>query len=43
VVTAIATITVPLPLVPDFIADHVPSSVTVSSTHVSTVDRFVAP
>lgn len=42
-ITATATITVPLPLVPDFIADHVPSSVTVSSTHVSTVDRFVAP
>jgi uncharacterized MAPEG superfamily protein len=42
-VTAVATLTVPLPLVPDFIADHVPSSVTVSSTHVSTVDSFVAP
>jgi hypothetical protein len=35
-------IEVPLPLVPDFIADHVPSSVSVSSTHVSSVDRFVA-
>jgi hypothetical protein len=41
-VTAVATVTVPLPLVPDFIADHVPSSVTVSSTHVSTMDTFVA-
>ncbi len=40
-VTAVATITVPLPLVPDFIADRVPTSVTVSSTHVSTVDTFV--
>ena len=42
VVTAQASIEVRLPLVPDFIADHVPSSVTVTSTHVATVDRFVA-
>jgi hypothetical protein len=41
-VTAVATIEVRLPLVPDFLASHVPSSVTVSSTSVSTVDRFVA-
>lgn len=42
VVTTTATITVRLPLVPDVVADQVPSSVTVSSTSVSTVDRFVA-
>ncbi len=41
-VTITATITVRLPLVPDIVADHVPSSVTVSSTSVSSVDRFVA-
>jgi hypothetical protein len=41
-VRAEARIEVALPLVPDFIADHVPSSVSVSSTHVSSVDRFVA-
>lgn len=41
-VTATASITVQLPLVPDFIAEHVPSSVTVSSSHVSSVDSFVA-
>lgn len=41
-VTSTATIVVQLPLVPDFIADHVPASVTISSTHVATVDRFVA-
>jgi hypothetical protein len=41
-VTSTATIEVQLPLVPDFIADHVPASVTVSSTHVATVDRFLA-
>ena len=42
VVRSEARIEVQLPLVPDFIADHVPSSVSVSSTHVSSVDRFVA-
>jgi hypothetical protein len=42
VVRSDVRIEVPLPLVPDFIADHVPSSVSVSSTHVSSVDRFVA-
>ena len=41
-VTSTATIEVRLPLVPDFIASHVPASVTVSSTHVASVDRFVA-
>src|SRR3954470_24140047 len=41
-VTSTATITVQLPLVPDFIAAHLPSSVTISSTHVASVDRFVA-
>ncbi|HET7802311.1 MAG TPA: pilus assembly protein [Humibacillus xanthopallidus] len=42
VVTSTATIVVQLPLIPDFVADHVPASVTISSTHVSSVDRFVA-
>ncbi|WP_020144408.1 hypothetical protein [Terracoccus sp. 273MFTsu3.1] len=41
-VTSTATIEVRLPLVPDFIAAHVPASVTISSTHVASVDRFVA-
>ncbi|MEW1955091.1 pilus assembly protein [Terrabacter sp. NPDC080008] len=41
-VTATATIAVALPLVPDFIAAHVAASVTISSTHVASVDRFVA-
>jgi hypothetical protein len=41
-VTSTATIEVQLPLVPDFIAAHVPASVTISSTHVASVDRFVA-
>lgn len=41
-VTSTATIVVQLPLIPDFIADHVPASVTISSTHVASVDRFVA-
>ena len=42
VVTSQAHVEVRLPLVPDFIADHVPSSVTITSTHVAAVDRFVA-
>ena len=42
VVRSDVRIEVQLPLVPDFIAEHVPSSVSVSSTHVSSVDRFVA-
>jgi hypothetical protein len=41
-VTSTATIVVQLPLIPDFIAAHVPASVTISSTHVASVDRFVA-
>jgi hypothetical protein len=41
-VTSTASIAVRLPLVPDFIAAHVPASVTISSTHVASVDRFVA-
>lgn len=41
-VTSTATIIVQLPLIPDFVADHVPASVTISSTHVASVDRFVA-
>ena len=42
VVTSTATIVVQLPLIPDLIADHLPASVTISSTHVASVDRFVA-
>ena len=42
VVTSTATIVVQLPLIPDFVAQHVPAAVTISSTHVSSVDRFVA-
>ncbi len=42
VVTSTATIVVQLPLIPDFIADHVPAAVTVTSTHVASVDRFVS-
>ncbi|CAN7453922.1 pilus assembly protein [Terrabacter sp. LjRoot27] len=41
-VTSTASIEVQLPLVPDFIAAHVPASVTITSTHVASVDRFVA-
>ena len=41
-VTSTASIVVQLPLVPSFIASHVPASVTISSTHVASVDRFVA-
>jgi hypothetical protein len=41
-VTSTATIVVQLPLIPDFVSDHVPASVTISSTHVASVDRFVA-
>ena len=41
-VTSTATIEVQLPLVPDFIAARVPASVTIASSHVATVDRFVA-
>ena len=41
-VTSTATIEVELPLIPDFLAERLPSSVTISSSHVATVDRFVA-
>lgn len=41
-VTARSSIAVQLPLIPDFIASRVPSAVTISSTHVQAVDRFVA-
>lgn len=41
-ITTTATVSVPLPLVPDFIAARVPSSITLSSTHVQVVDRYVA-
>lgn len=41
-VTATAQIAVELPLIPDFIASRLPSSVTISSTHVSTVDTYVS-
>ncbi len=39
--TATASIVVQLPLVPDFISDRVPSAVTISATHLATVDRYV--
>lgn len=39
-VTTRATVSVPLPLVPDFARAVVPLQVPVSSTSVSTVDRF---
>lgn len=42
VVSSTARIEVPLPLVPDFVSERVPASVTITSTHVSSVDRFVA-
>jgi hypothetical protein len=41
-VTATATIAVELPLIPDFIASRLPSSVSISSTHVATVDTYVS-
>lgn len=39
-VEAVADLTVRLPLVPDFVASVVPSSIHLSSRHVATVDRF---
>lgn len=42
VVTSTATIEVPLPLIPDFVAASVPASVSISSTHVGAVDTYVA-
>jgi hypothetical protein len=41
-VTARTSIAVQLPLIPDFISGRVPSTVTISSTHLQSVDRFVA-
>lgn len=41
-VTATATVSVRLPLLPELLDDVVPTSVTLSSTHVHTVDRFVS-
>jgi Flp pilus assembly protein TadG len=35
-----ATVRVPLPLVPSFVRDVIPTSVPVSASHLSTVDRF---
>lgn len=35
-----AQVSVQLPLVPDFLAGAIPTSVPVSATHVATVDRF---
>ncbi|MDQ1536780.1 MAG: hypothetical protein QOE58_1173 [Actinomycetota bacterium] len=39
-ITVTATVSVPLPLVPEFFAGIVPMRVPVSATHVVTVDRF---
>lgn len=39
-VTTIATVTVALPFVPDFLASALPTSIPISATHVATVDRF---
>lgn len=41
-VTAHTSIAVELPLIPDFISGRVPSAVTISSTHLQSVDRFAA-
>lgn len=41
-VTATARIEVQLPLIPDFVSERLPTSVTITSTHLATVDRFVA-
>ncbi|MEO7131554.1 MAG: pilus assembly protein [Dermatophilaceae bacterium] len=37
-----ASVSVPLPLIPDIFADHLPTSITLSSTHLQVVDRYVA-
>ncbi|MDO5740414.1 MAG: pilus assembly protein [Ornithinimicrobium sp.] len=39
-VVAEATITVPLPLVPDFMARSLPTAITLTAQHVETVDEF---
>lgn len=38
--TARATLSVALPLIPDFLADVVPSRIVVNATHTEAVDRF---
>lgn len=42
-VTVVATVRVPMPLVPTFFARIVPTSIPVTATHVATVDRFRGP
>ena len=42
VVTTTAVIDVQLPLIPDFLAGSIPGSVTISSTHIASVDTYVA-
>lgn len=39
-VEVVATVSVRLPLVPDFLAGAIPAAVPVSASHVATVDRF---
>lgn len=39
-VTVVATVTVPLPFVPDVVAGVLPTTIPVSATHVATADRF---
>lgn len=41
-VTVVAEVSVPLPFVPAFVADVIPTSVPMTATHVATVDRFRA-
>ncbi len=41
-VTIVATVTVPLPFIPDFLAATLPTAIPISATHVATVDRFKA-
>ena len=38
-----ATLPVKLPLVPDFLVGALPTQITLTAEHVSTVDRFIAP
>lgn len=37
-----SSVSVPLPLIPDLFAAHLPTSITLTSTHLQVVDRFVA-
>ncbi|MDN5790929.1 MAG: pilus assembly protein [Micrococcales bacterium] len=41
-ITTTASVSVPLPLIPDIVAAHLPTSITLTSTHLQVVDRFVA-